>query len=156
MNFGPKVNQVGVKHINMIAVPSSLHPIDSGITSLARLKRKNYNGSWCSDVDCSCKQVWPSPLKLQQGSLEQSLEQWQWSNAWITITNNLIVKGGSVKSWPRGFLQGSFRRRGTTGKPKERLIMGLSCSLLSLMFFEGFSMTIIQCRSPWDIGIFHL
>ena len=72
------------------------------------------------------------------------------------ILNNLIVKGGSVKSWSRDCLQGSFRRRGTTGKPKERLIIGLSCSFLSLIFLEGFSITIIQCRSPWDIDIFHL
>ena len=52
------------------------------------------------------------------------------------ILNNLIVKGGSVKSWPRGFLQGSFRRRETTRKPKERLIIGLSCSLLSLISWK--------------------
>ena len=57
MNFGPKVNQVGVKHINMIAVPSSLHPNDPGITTLARLKRKNFSGSGRSDVDRSCEQV---------------------------------------------------------------------------------------------------
>ena len=57
MNFGPKVNQVGVKHINMIAVPSSLHPMDPGITTLARLKRKNFSGSGRSDVDRSCEQV---------------------------------------------------------------------------------------------------